>query len=87
MLFCCCEVQILLIIKDYFEQSEISKKVLGFANKYIPAVGGGSDTVSTHVSALSIVEAFLTTLTNADSDGRIVIQRPGIEYEYLFAFA
>eukprot|EP00047_Mylnosiga_fluctuans_P018133 m.67323 g.67323 ORF g.67323 m.67323 type:complete len:850 (-) comp7449_c0_seq1:401-2950(-) len=58
-------------LKKYFDQSEISKKVLGFACKHIPTVVGASS----HVSALSIVEAFLTTLTNADADGRIVIQQ------------
>ena len=35
---------------------------------------------SSHVSALGIVETFLSTLTNADSDGRILVIR---EYAFL----
>eukprot|EP00048_Salpingoeca_helianthica_P019648 m.245302 g.245302 ORF g.245302 m.245302 type:complete len:861 (-) comp36257_c0_seq1:26-2608(-) len=66
-------------LSTYFEQSEIAKKVLGFANKYAAAAQGGvadhrDDEQSSHVSTLSAIHSFLTTLTNPDSDGRIVVQ-------------
>ena len=87
---------------EYMKQSEISKKLLGFSNKYAQmstnsninisakkslrdVVGVGSAIVvaspssspSTHVSAMSVVEAFIDTLTNADKDGRLLILRAG----------
>jgi chromosome transmission fidelity protein 1 len=66
----------------YFEKSEISKKVNGFVLKQEetrPTVasrgrGGAADYVSKHVSALKMTESFFHSLTNADKDGRLVIQ-------------
>lgn len=69
-------------LKVYFEQSEIAKKVLGFANKHAAAPvavvdGREEESSSSHVSTLSVVETFLNTLTNPDGDGRIIVQQQG----------
>ena len=62
-------------LQAYFERSQISKKLNGFALKHVESVQlrNGAEYVSKHVSALRIVESFFEGLTNADKDGRIVI--------------
>eukprot|EP00039_Didymoeca_costata_P011219 m.156726 g.156726 ORF g.156726 m.156726 type:complete len:823 (-) comp15104_c0_seq2:1730-4198(-) len=60
-------------IQKYFERSEISKKVMGFAKKYMPEVNSGGEYVSKHVSSLRMAEEFLYSLQNPDKDGRIVV--------------
>ena len=54
-------------LQAYFERSQISKKLNGFALKHVEAVQlkkGGTEYVSKHVSALRIVESFFEGLTN-----------------------
>lgn len=81
----------------YFENSEISKKVNGFVLKQSadastavsmdPTQAHGTEYVSRHVSALKSVETFILSLTNADRDGKLVIQpakhRAKVELKFL----
>ncbi|CAH3021764.1 unnamed protein product [Porites evermanni] len=65
-------------IKKYCEKSMISKKLSGFIDKYsssqVDAAEG--ETYQTN-SPLQIIESFLEALTNADKDGRIVVNKQG----------
>ncbi|XP_074621921.1 ATP-dependent DNA helicase DDX11-like isoform X1 [Acropora palmata] len=68
-------------IKKYCEKSMISKKLNGFVDKY---QSGQVDTglnvelaYQSSTSPLQIIESFLEALTNADKDGRVVVNRQG----------
>ncbi|XP_046853376.1 ATP-dependent DNA helicase DDX11-like [Xenia sp. Carnegie-2017] len=69
-------------VKRYCERSLISKKLNGFVDKYSTAVcADGKHCDSEFVpmsSPLQNIENFLECLTNADKDGRIVIDNKGL---------
>ncbi|PFX19231.1 putative ATP-dependent RNA helicase DDX11 [Stylophora pistillata] len=69
-------------IKRYCEKSMISKKLNGFVDKYHSVQVGTGLTAGEEGglyescnSPLQIIESFLEALTNADKDGRIVINK------------
>ncbi|KAL7753537.1 ATP-dependent DNA helicase chl1 [Sorochytrium milnesiophthora] len=65
-------------IERYLERSQLTKKVLtgGEVSGGYFVLTGHSDEVSSHLSPLSQVEAFLTRLTHADADGRVLFIPP-----------
>ncbi|CAH3126080.1 unnamed protein product [Pocillopora meandrina] len=69
-------------IKRYCEKSMISKKLNGFVDKYHSVQVGTGFTAGdedglyqSSNSPLQIIESFLEALTNADKDGRIVVNK------------
>ncbi|XP_015764669.1 PREDICTED: putative ATP-dependent RNA helicase DDX11-like protein 8 [Acropora digitifera] len=68
-------------IKKYCEKSMISKKLNGFVDKYQSGqVDTGLNVEQAYHSSsspLQIIESFLEALTNADKDGRVVVNRQG----------
>ncbi|KAJ7323127.1 DEAD H (Asp-Glu-Ala-Asp His) box helicase 11 [Desmophyllum pertusum] len=64
-------------IKKYCEKSMISKKLNGFIDKYHSVqVGAGAEEDTLYQSSpLQVIENFLEALTNADKDGRVVVNK------------
>ncbi|XP_078369659.1 ATP-dependent DNA helicase DDX11-like isoform X2 [Oculina patagonica] len=66
-------------IKKYCEKSIISKKLNGFIDRYQSVQVGTAteeDTLyQSSSSPLQIIESFLEALTNADKDGRVVVNK------------
>eukprot|EP00049_Salpingoeca_infusionum_P009312 m.154611 g.154611 ORF g.154611 m.154611 type:complete len:889 (-) comp14300_c0_seq18:347-3013(-) len=56
----------------YLEKSQLPKKLLGFVRKHQHEVT--DHRLERHVSPLSVVAAFIQTITNSDKDGRILIE-------------
>ncbi|XP_068701537.1 ATP-dependent DNA helicase DDX11-like [Montipora foliosa] len=65
-------------IKKYCEKSMISKKLNGFIDKYQSAqINSVEEANQSSSSPLQIIESFLDALTNADKDGRVVVNKQG----------
>jgi len=70
----------------YLQKSRLAQKLHGFTSSTINADNdknndgtkedGNHDLVSKHISAMSIVQEFLTFLTGSQRDGRVVIEWP-----------
>ncbi|KAJ3016684.1 DEAD H (Asp-Glu-Ala-Asp His) box helicase 11 [Thoreauomyces humboldtii] len=62
-------------IGRYLSESRLGQKLQGFVQKVEQnnAEEAAAESQSTHVSAIQCVEAFLSSLTNADLEGRVVV--------------
>ncbi|KAI2496855.1 hypothetical protein MHU86_17651 [Fragilaria crotonensis] len=67
-------------IISYLKQSRLAQKLLGFANA-TSTVDSGASGISKHVSALSIVETFLSKLTSTSSEGKVVTDWPKVDFD------
>lgn len=73
-------VNIFKIIR-YLEHSRLPQKLLGFTTVILDASkelssAPGENTLSKHVSALSVVQGFLEKLTSTTKEGKVVTDRP-----------
>ena len=64
-------------VMAYLKQSRLAQKLLGFTNAS-KALDAGAPAISKHVSALSIVETFLSKLTTTSSEGKMVTDWPKV---------
>ena len=67
-------------IISYLEKSHLAQKLLGFANA-TSTVDSGVSGISKHVSALSVVETFLSKLTSTSSEGKVVTDWPKVDFD------
>ena len=67
-------------IISYLKQSRLAQKLLGFANTS-KTLDAGGPAISKHVSALSVVETFLSKLTSTSNEGKMVTDWPKVDVD------